>query len=179
MKMEKLFLYRVYRYNKKLFYLFLVFAVFTLFCNVTGFEITPFYVWGMYSEKENVPKNYTVYRVTTNDKPVDYSKGYLPANRFFLTSPLSYFSSIQDSTDPTFDFLNRKLKGKYSLLKPYAFKVLNSKQEISKFPDWYRRYLQQTTGEKIKKLKVEVLETSYARDNSIKIDSVYNLIDEK
>jgi hypothetical protein len=177
--MEKLFLFKVYRHNKKLFFLFIAFAAFTLFCNLAGFEVTPFYVWGMYSQKETAPKNYTVYRVTANDKPIDYSTGYLPANRFFLISPLSYFVEVRDSTDPTSVFVNKKLKKKFSFIKPYALKVLNSKEDISEFPKWYKRYLQQTTGEKIKTLKVDVLQTSYTAHNSINIDSVYNLLNEQ
>jgi hypothetical protein len=110
---------------------------------------------------------------------VDYSAGYLPANRFFLTSPLSYFETIKDGDDPTLNFLDQKLKGNYSFIKPFALKVMNSKNDISKFPNWYKRYLEQTTGEKVKKLTVAILQASYAADNSIKIDSVYNLLDEQ
>ena len=177
--MEKFFLFKVYRHNKKLFYLFLLFAAFSLVCNLTGFEITPFYVWGMYSEKEIAPKEYPVFRITVNDKLIDYSTGYLPANRFFLTSPLSYYASINNDIDPTQSFLEQKLKGKYSLIRLFAKDVLNSEKEIREFPKWYKRYLEQTTGKEVKNYKIDILETSYQRDNSIKIDSVYNLIDEK
>jgi hypothetical protein len=57
---ERFFLYRVYRHNKKLFFLFVFFAGATIACNLMGNEITPFYVWGMYSEKKGVPKEYAV-----------------------------------------------------------------------------------------------------------------------
>jgi len=179
MNIENLFLYKVYRYNKKLFFLFLAFTGVTLFCNLTGFEITPFYVWGMYSQKEIPAGSYTIYRISVNDKLLDYSTGYLPANRFFLTSPLSYFETIKDDNDPTLMFLNHKLVGNYSFIKAFALNVMNSKNDIEKFPEWYKRYLEQTTGEKVKRLTVDVLQVSYTADNSIKIDSVYNLIDEQ
>ena len=178
--MKKLFLYRLYNYNKKLFFLFAAIAGFTLICNLAGFEITPFYVWGMYSEKEIAPKEYPVFRITVNGKLVDYSTGYFPANRFFLTSPLSYYASVKEDTDPALYFFQQKLNKKYSFFEPFIImKVLNSKKEFDEFPSWYKRYLQQTTGEEVKSYKVDILETSYEKDNSIKIDSVYNLIDEK
>lgn len=177
--MEKLFLYKVYHFNKKMFILFLAFAALTLFCNLRGFEITPFYVWGMYSEKETTPTEYPVFKIMVNGKVVDYSTGYFPANRFFLQSPLLYYAGTKTVGDPLQLFLEKKLKTQYLWLKPYALRVLNSQKEIQQFPAWYERYLQQTTGEKVKSLKVDVLQTSYQSDNSIKINSVYNLIDEK
>jgi hypothetical protein len=177
--MEKLFLYKVYCYNKKLFILFLAFAFFTVFCNWMGFEITPFYVWGMYSEKEIAPMEYPVFRVMVNEKPVDYSTGYFPANRFFLQSPLSYYAGAKTAGDPLQPFLEKKLKKPYLWLKPYVLRVVNSQKEIHQFPAWYERYLQQTTGDKVKSLKVDVLQATYQNDHSITINSISNLIDEK
>ena len=177
--MEKLFLYKVYHFNKNLFILFMGFAILTLFCNLKGFEITPFYVWGMFSEKETAPTEYPVFRIMVNGKVVDYSTGYFPANRFFLQSPLSYYADAKKVGDPLQPFLEKKLKSQYLWLKPFALRVFNSQKEIQQFPVWYEKYLQQTTGEKVKSLKVDVLQASYQSNHSIKINSIYNLIDEK
>lgn len=176
--MGNFFLYKVYRYNKKLFFFFLIFAGFTVCCNLAGFEVTPFYVWGMYSQKEIPVKEYPIFRITANGKLVDYSTGYFPANRFFLLSPLSYYASIK-TADPTNIFLKEKLKERYEWIQPYAEKVLNSQKEVQKFPGWFKRYVEQTSGEKIKDLKVELLLVSYENDDSIKINSVHTVIDEK
>ncbi|MEO8821541.1 MAG: hypothetical protein ABI374_11905 [Ginsengibacter sp.] len=175
--MKSFFLYKVYQHSKKLFFFFIIFAVFTLFCNLIGVEVTPFYVWGMYSQKEETPKEYPIFRITANDKLIDYSTGYFPANRFFLLSPLSYYGSIK-TDDPTAIFLKEKLKEKYENLKPYANNVLNSPKEVDKFPGWYKRYVEQTTGEEIKNLKVELLLVSYENDYSITVNSVHTLINE-
>jgi len=177
--MEKFFLYKVYRYNKKLFFFFLIFAGLTLFCNFAGFEITPFYVWGMYSQKEAPVKEYPIFRITANGKIIDYSAGYFPATRFFLLSPLSYYASIKNEDDPIKFFLKEKLKGKYENVEPYANRVLNSQKEIEEFPGWLKRYVEQSTGEKVKDLKVELLFVSYENNNSITINSIHTLIDEK
>jgi hypothetical protein len=179
MKIERLFLYKVYRHSKKLFFIFLLFTVVTIFCNLTGFEITPFYVWGMYSAKEKAIAEYPVYKITADGKPIDYSSGYFPANRFFLNSPLDYYSDIsKNGTDPLKHFLQQKLKNKYSLIRTFEDKVLNSKNEIDRFPEWYKRYLEQTAGEKIEKLKIDVMQVHY-HNNSIVVDSTYNLINEE
>lgn len=177
--MKKFFLYKVYHYNKKLFFFFVVFAGITLFCNLTGFEITPFYVWGMYSQKEPQPKEYPVFRITANEKLVDYSSGYFPANRFFMLSPLYYYASIETPEDPVRIFLKKKLGEKYEWVKPFAEKVLNSPKEVGEFPGWFKKYIEQTTGKKIRNLKVELLLVSYEKDNSLKVNSVQKIIDEK
>ncbi len=175
--MNRLFLYRVYRYNKKLFIFFIAFAGLSVTCNLIGDEITPFYVWGMYSAKEVPRKNYEILQITVNDKIVDYSTGYLPANRFFLQFPLIHYTLMKDGDDPAETFLKEKLKGKFSIIEPLLPWILNSKEEVQEFPSWYKRYLQQTTGEKVQNFKVEMLEASFDLNNHIKINSAYTLID--
>lgn len=174
--MKRLFLYKVYCYNKKLFLFFAFFAFVTIFCNLTGNEITPFYVWGMYSQKEKAPGYYTIFKVTVNDKILDYSTGFFPANRFFLQSPLNYYSNIVEQGDPTRLFLKNKLGSNYSYMRPYESSLFNSKEEINKFPTWYKKYLTQTTGQVIKNFKVEVLGATYDQRNRIKIINSYSLI---
>lgn len=180
MKIERLFLYKVYRHSKKLFYLFLSFTVVTIFCNLAGFEMTPFYVWGMYSEKEKAISEYPVNKITADGNFIDYSSGYFPANRFFLSSTLDYYADVsRNGSDPLQSFLKQKLKNKYSIIHPFENRILNSTDDIDQFPEWYKRYLQQTTGKKINNLKVDVLKVHYTNINSISVDSTYNLINEK
>lgn len=174
---SRLFLYKVYKFNKKLFTFFVTFAGLTMMGNLTGNEVTPFFVWGMYSEKEAPPTDYEIFRITVNNKIVDYTTGYLPSNRFFLQSPLIYYTMMKNGEDPTALFLRRKLKNRFSTIQPYASDVLNSTKEYKEFPLWYQRYLQQTTGERIQNFKVEVLKTSFDSGNAIKINSSYTLID--
>ena len=177
--MKQLFLYKVYFYNKKLFFFFTTFAALTLICNLAGNEFTPFYVWGMYSENEVAPVEYQILEVTENNHLIDYSTGFLPSNRFFLLSPLNYFSQIKNSEDPTKAFLQNKLKDNFSLVGTYANIVLNSSKEFQEFPLWYKRYLQQTTGKIVNNYRVDLLNAAYDKSNHVKINSAYILINEK
>ena len=177
--MEPVFLKKVYRYNKKLFVFFVLFSALTLLANLSGDEITPFFVWGMYSENEVPQEQYSIFKISVNERPLDYTTGYLPANRFFLLSPLSYFESSKNNEDPTRIFLEKKLENSFSTIEPFANKVLNGKEEFQKFPAWYKRYLQQTTGENISNYKVEILKVHYDADNIVRLNSAYSLIDEK
>ncbi len=177
--MRRLFLFKVYRYNKILFWFFALFAGLSVIGNLMGNEATPFYVWGMYSEKEAEPSDYEIFRITVNNKPVDYSTGFLPANRFFLQSPLIYYSLMKNGVDPTSTFLENKLKEKYRLIKPWASEVFNSEKEVAEFPAWYKKYLAQSTGQNVQSFKVEVLKATFSSNNAITIHSTYTLIDER
>lgn len=170
--MKQLFLYKVYGYNKKLFLFFAFFSVVTIICNLTGNEVTPFFVWGMYSQKEKPAEYYPVYKITVNGKILDYTTGFFPANRFFLQSPLSYYLEMKENGDPLKLFLQKKLGVKYFYDFPYSSSVFNSSQNIEKFPGWYKEYLEQTTVEEIKSFKVEVLQAIY--DNQNRIDIIHS-----
>jgi hypothetical protein len=177
--MRPVFLKKVYRYNKKLFFFFVLFSGFTLFANFSGEEFTPFFVWGMYSEKEAPQQEYSIFKISVNEHPLDYTTGYLPANRFFLLSPLTYYASAKNNVDPTQIFLEKKLKNSFSAIELFAKKVLNNEEDFKRFPVWYQRYLQQTTGENISNYKVEILKVHYDADNIVRLNSAYTLIDEK
>jgi len=72
--MRRSFFYRLYLFDKKLFLLVAVFSGLTILCNIKGDEITPFFVWAMYSEKEGTTNRYEIFRIQVNDSIlVDYS----------------------------------------------------------------------------------------------------------
>ena len=172
--MKKTFLYRVYQHNRKLFYLLTVFAVLTVFANLLGDEVTPFFVWGMYSEKEKPVQHVELLKTTINDTAVvncyDYSNG---DTRFYLGSPLSYFKKIKDNNnqDPTISFLQTKLHQQYDLIRPLERSLFNTGPQQQAFLSWYVRYLQQVTSVPVKSLRVEVVHAHYTNKNLV-TDSV-------
>lgn len=173
------FLFRVYQFNKKLFLFFAAFAGLSVLGNLAGYEITPFFVWGMYSQKETPQDNYEIYKITVNNDILDYSDGFLPENRLFLQLPLHYYSLLKNGIDPTEVFLRKKLKENYEAVQPYISGGLNSAKDIKEFPLWYKRYLHQATGEAVDNYTVEVLQVSYRQHKLIQVDSIYTLIDGK
>jgi len=117
---KKTFLYKVWLHNRKLAGLLAIFAVFTVFFNLLGDEVTPFFVWGMYSEKIKPVRQYEVLRTTINDSlvvnPYDY---HTTDTRFYLNGPLAWYKKIKDnnSQDPTISFLQTKLQGQYDHIR--------------------------------------------------------------
>jgi hypothetical protein len=156
-KFHRLYFSRLYRINRKLFYLVVSFVFATIVCNLLGYEATPFFVWGMYSQKEAEPRFYEVQQVVINDsKTVDITKGYTPSTRFLLNSPLWYYMDIKKNSgiDPTISFLQAKLKDRYSLIKQYEHVLFNDTSRIAAFMPWYSRYAQEVTNTNVHNLKI-------------------------
>jgi len=93
--LKQLYFYKLYQYNRKLFYGIFSFVLITIICNLLGYEATPFFVWGMYSEKEIAPDAYEVQEIIINDSiRLDNTSGYTPSTRFYINSPLWYFIAL-------------------------------------------------------------------------------------
>lgn len=176
--MKNNFFYKLYVFDKRLFFFIIIFFGFTLFCNIMGDEVAPFFIWAMYSEKENPANKYKIYKIEVNDSVlVDYTSGYSSNSRFFLSSPLSFYDQVQQNnyTDPTLSFLKRKLGSKYNIIKPLAERINNGMKEQMMFTPWYKRYLEQTIGKPIHSLKVEAGLGHFTADHRVLIDSSYLL----
>ncbi|HVX27960.1 MAG TPA: hypothetical protein VHB70_16540 [Parafilimonas sp.] len=177
MKLKELYFFRLYQHNRKLFYGILCFTLFTIICNLRGFEITPFFVWGMYSGKEPDSNTYEVQQVIINDSlKVDITNGYTPSTRFLLESPLWYYMSIRDNNDidPTLSFLQKKLKSHYPLVKPYEHDLSNDSSRINGFIPWYKKYLEEVTKTKINQLQIINTKVHYSGEKIME-DTSYTI----
>jgi|SRR5688572_29088344 len=156
-KFHQSYFFRLYQINRKLFYLVISFVFATIVGNLLGYEATPFFVWGMYSQKEAEPRFYEVQQVVINDsETIDITQGYTPSTRFLLNSPLWYYMDIKrnNGIDPTISFLHGKLKDRYSLIKPYEQVLFNDTGRIRAFMPWYKEYAEEITNTKVHTLKI-------------------------
>lgn len=165
--MKHSFLYNVWRHSRPLFVVMALFALGTVAANLAGVETTPFFVWGMYSEKEKRPEHYDILQTTINDTAVLDIYDYPAATRFYLGSPLAYYKKIQDNggVDPTVNFLENKLHTRIE----WPF---NTGVQQREFMNWYRRYLARVTGMEIKKLRVDVVRLRFDEQQPAR-DSMY------
>jgi hypothetical protein len=175
--MKKLFFYKLYLFDKRLFFCLVVCCGLTILCNISGIEVTPFFVWAMYSEKESNSNEYEIYEVKINDNKLVQYTDYTDNNRFFLISTLDYYKRIQknNSTDPTPGFLKQKSGSGYNVIRPVVKKLTNSINEQQEFPAWYKRYLEQSTGNKIQNYTVRVLTAHFTKEYNLQTDSSYLL----
>jgi hypothetical protein len=150
------------------------FAALTVVTNLLGDEVTPFFVWGMYSEKENPVPGYELLKTTINEGAVvniyDYSNS---DTRFYLSAPLAYYKKIKDNNnqDPAITFLQTKLHRHYDAIRPFERSLFNTGPQQQEFLSWYVRYLQQVSNIPIHSLQVDVVHAHYT-DKNLVTDSV-------
>jgi hypothetical protein len=174
--MKRTFLYQIWQHDKRLFYIITVFAVLTIATNLAGDEVTPFFVWGMYSAKEEPVKQYSILQTTINDSiVVNAYDEPVSDTRFYLTSPLAHYKRIKDNNnvDPTFSFLEAKLSkylfpGSVMINSP----LFNTRRQTDSFFPWYARYLQQVTKIPIHSIRIDEIKTHYAGPKLV-VDSIH------
>lgn len=173
--MKRTFLYQVWLHNTRLFYILAAFTTLTVCFNLLGDEVTPFFVWGMYSEKEKPVAQYDILKTTVNDSLVvnvyDY---HTTDSRFYLSTPLAYYKRIKDNNnqDPTISFLQTKLRQHYEQIRFLEPSLFNTGPQQGAFLDWYARYLQQFTNQPVESLRIEVIKAHYSNQNLV-VDSVH------
>ena len=168
--MKRSYLARVYAYNKRLFFFVAGFTALTLVCNLAGHEVTPFFVWGMYSAHEKAVDHYEVLETRLADgRKVDASAGYTDNTRFFLNSPLAQYKEIKENGGVD------ALGYNYRWITPLKDKIFNGRQEFQAFPNWYGRYLRVVTGEEAPGYSVMAKRVHYDDNQHIIVDSSYLL----
>lgn len=151
-----------------------LFALGTLICNITGNEVTPFFVWGMYSAKEPTVEQYELLQTTINDSLVLDVDDYYNNTRLYLGSPLGYYKRIKENKgiDPTVTFLQLKLYPYYGAIRFAENKLFNTDEQQQQFMNWYARYISQVIDKPVHALRVDVVKVHF---NGIQLvtDSVY------
>jgi hypothetical protein len=172
--MKNTFLYQVWLHSPKLCYILAAFTALTVCGNLLGDEVTPFFVWGMYSEKEKPVQQYEILKTTINDSAVVNVYDYHTTDtRFYQYTPLAYFKKIKDNNniDPTISFLQSKLKQHYDQIRFLEGSLFNTGPRQQAFLSWYARYLQQVTNLPVNALRIEVIHAHYSKQNLV-VDSV-------
>jgi hypothetical protein len=172
--MNDTFLHKVKKHNTRLFIVMVLFALGTLLCNLTGNEVTPFFVWGMYSAKEPPVEQYELLQTTINDSMVLDVDDYYNNTRFYLGSPLTYYKRIKDNQgiDPTVTFLQEKLHQHYNSIRFAESKLFNTGAQQQLFMNWFARYISIVNDVPVTRLRVDVVKVHFNGAHLV-TDSVY------
>lgn len=152
-----MFLIRVYKENKFLFFLFSFFCLGQIFFFYKGAETTPFYLYGMYSANQSPKEEYPVFVIEINRKVFNYDD--LPsANREMIISSLEHYRTLVQNNfrDTILPVVEKRFKRKVSEenFQVIANRLINDSTDRKPYQNWLKDYLMQTTGEEIKELKV-------------------------
>ena len=152
-----MFLKKVYNENKFLFYLFSFFCLGQFFFLFKGVETTPFYLYGMYSEKETPQKEYSIFIIEVNDKEFNYDA--LPAaNREMIISSLEHYFALDQNNfyDTILPTVEKRFNGKVSEEKNQIIvsRLTNDSTDKAPYQKWLKNYLAETMKADIKSLKI-------------------------
>ena len=176
--MSKTYFYRLYQYSKTLFTFVLGFSLLTIFFNLMGDEVMPFFVWGMFSEVKTLQETYDVYEIKIDGKHYDYTNLLTDPNRFYITGPLNMYRSMKEKGEaPTRVFFKEKMGNYYTSIAPILEPITNELHQLKDFPAWLKRYLEQSTQKTIRQLEVNILQVRYLKDGNVEILGSKRLLD--
>ena len=152
------------------------FSILTIGANLAGDQVTPFFVWGMYSAKEEPVAQYSILQTTINDSVVvnPYDRPVCDT-RFYLTSPLAWYKKIKDNNgvDPSRSFLQAKLSAECFEEPGFLQNTLfNNRQQQNAFFAWYARYLTQVTTTSVQSIRIDEIKVHYAGPKLV-VDSIH------
>jgi len=135
----------------------------------------------MYSEKIKNKNKYSSFLVIINDNDTINLWKYSQQNRHILCQPLLFYRQMKQNSNYDFrrTFFQDKLTQINPILKNKFDQFTNDSKDSTKFKNWYKRYLEQTTHKKINKYKIYILESKYTFNKNILITDSINFIDYK
>lgn len=161
--MQNTYFHQLYQYSKTLFWAVVMFCTMTLVLTFAGHQITPFFLWAMFSEKEEIRATYEVIEIRLNGETFNYTQALIDANRHIVTGSILYYDKMKNNTDtdPTRTFFEEKLGNNYSKIKPILERITNDKAQYAAFEAWLQRYLERSTHRKIETLEVNMQTWAY------------------
>jgi hypothetical protein len=146
-----MFLRELQTHNRLLSALVIIFICGQLFVIlIWGIVSTPFYNYGMYSEKISIQKNYNVFEVELNGKRLE-GKDFSASEWDKILVPLQFYASIK-SSNQLYKLQIRRLLNKMHVSVSEANFIQSCNYE--QFENWYRSYLENVTSKKTETLAV-------------------------
>ncbi len=152
------YLHALRDYSRRWFYAALFFMVGSIAANLTGEEITPFYVWGMFSQPEKPAREHTIWQFEADGQELDYTSWKVSLfQRYLLTNPADYALRMQQvGIDPSLQFIESKLD-----TLPWLHAAANRPEDLDRFWPWLKRYTERAYGRQFDSLVVRKLVYRY------------------
>jgi len=155
--------------NRRAYFAVGIFFGLSLLLMLINLQVSPFFVWNMYSVKEvrSPDEAYIAYKLWYNGKLFD-----LPVEqdhwRMYYAYTIAKFDALRENGD--IDPFTAKLRF-YKVPEVIAQQLVNNAQSEKKYPEWLRGYLSEVTGEKIQNLVVKKYWLSYQANEKLSVDS--------
>lgn len=156
-----MFLKKAYTQNKFLFSVFLLFCAGQIFFTYKGVENAPFFLYGMYSAKLFPQEEYPISIIEINGKEFNYEN--LPhANREMIAASLERYRSLSKTNfqDTILKTIEKRF-GSSENFQAAIHRFANDSTDRIYYQQWLKKYLEQTTEDKIDSLKIFTGYVSY------------------
>jgi|GEM_PF-2329374 len=156
------FLQRLKQTDYKVYFFVLGFIFIQLFLTFLKLEVTPFFLYGMYSEKIAVSDTFSEISITVNDKTLESYNSPM-RERYLLETNMVNYEEMK--TNNHVDILKSRIEKRYpfiynSALYPFIKeKIYNSSQSQEQYKTWLRRKCLKIAN--ITDGEVKVIRTTY------------------
>ena len=183
MKSKSYFL-QLYCANKCLFFVVFSFAALNLSANfIFKAEHTPVFVWDLYAYEIPQQLSYSFLEIRYNDnKILSFPHTWDEPQKLFFINTIDYFIAMKrnHNMDPLKVYIDNWNKN-HPLFKSMfpGLRLYNDSNELKKFPDWYKRYLEQYLNSHVYKINVYEVEIAYQNNGEVKALSstlIYELL---
>lgn len=131
--------------DKFLFFVISLFFALSLFFNLIRLNITPFFLFDMYSVKMPSQPDYSLYELRYgNDRRVDIPHSWEQPRKMILYEPLTEYVSMQiehGGRDPFGEYLKNDWGPRHPRFRSLIPYLYDSSAQFDAFPAWLKRYL--------------------------------------
>lgn len=158
-----MFLSKIKKTSPILFWCVIVFCFLQLSFTFIKLEATPFFLYGMYSEKFKLSDTISVYKMKLNGDVLNPRSINRWQGDILQTSMENYKAQLDNNK---IDIVDTRISRKYpAIYRSGIFRaikkyILNDSMGLNKFPEWYKQKIHQYTGENVKTF--EVFKETYA-----------------
>lgn len=174
-----LYLIRLFRQNKFLFTGVMLFILIQQYLYMKDNSSFPWFVWSMYSHKEQLPAAVSQNEFYINGKRLDITR--IPIwQEATITHTFQKYNELQQTgfKDP----LDAVVKKRTGSFPPFVYsyaaeKIINGSDEVKRYPVWLKNYIShQITRNPIQQLKVKEMHYQYSNGKFIQTDTGKTLL---
>jgi hypothetical protein len=174
--MAKMFLLKIKEKSPGLFWCLIVFCFLQITLTLIKLEVTPFFLYGMYSEKFYVTDTISIYKEKLNGHLLSSQIMNKWEEDILRTGIENYNAQLRNNK---IDIIDTRISTKHpSIYNSRVFEIIkkhimNDSVSLNRFPDWYKQKFYQYTGMDIKTFEV-VNETYLIDFNNKKYQLISN-----
>jgi len=164
------FLVEVWKQSKLVFVFFAVFILGIIWCSFSKMEITPFFLWAHYSEREVPDGKFDRVYIKVNGEILDLPKLSRPT-REMIQLPTEYFVQLEDRSyeTSTRHVLRKHLKNtcSKSFYSKMERRLVNSANDRGEYLNWLARYIERIYDLNVNELEIGSCNLVFQDDGSV------------